>query len=458
MRYLIAAFLFLWQTTATAQPHIQGTVTLNKSQGLIACDFTLTNLPPLPRYRILLNHGMNIQYFVSDSGKVLMYDGFYSGKMRGEALEYALMKNNEDTFATLPQSFRVKYRGAFPMYGDTLNSFDFKGFIACNGKTIRATEQAKWYPVIYDVAADRLIDNYSYDITVNSDDCKTVFINGSTPQQKSSATFQSKTPRALFLFAGDYDFVASNGNYILNAPIDASTASKIFKELDRIKAFQAKALGLTYNENIYLISHKAVEPYGPQRSWGFTIFPSFAYAGLNFKTLLDSNGKMENGTLAFFAHELSHYYFGDKMMSGVQQWFWLESTTEYFSLKAAEALTDTGFYNSRVREYARALQHKKYKPLAQVTDVAEISDDYRYVYGPLLLLSFEKTFGQKKIFAILSGFLKRTEMEAPGLSLFKQMALQNGIKEEVYDRFYNSFFSSDSALQNTIRFISPGQH
>ncbi|HUQ97655.1 MAG TPA: hypothetical protein VM010_08315 [Chitinophagaceae bacterium] len=457
MRYLLFALILLAQTTGHAQPHIQGTVNLTMKDDLLDCDFTVTNLPPLTSYRLLLNHGMNIQFVISDSGKVLSYDGFYSGKMTGEALEYTLLKNEEDTFATLPASFRIKYRGAFPVYGDTLNSFDFKGLIAFNGKTARATEQSKWYPVLYDVQNDRLIDNYTYDIMVNSADCKTVVINGSVPTQKLPAQLRSNTPRALFLFAGDYDVVASNGNYILNADVDSKTAAKIFTELDRIKAFQGAALSLTYNENIYLISHKPVKPYPPQASWGFTIFPSFAYANLNFKTLLDSTGKMNGENIAFFAHELAHYYFGDNMLSGMQQWFWLESTAEYLSLKTSEALTDTAFYNKRLRRYMNFLKTQKYKPLASLKGKEEIDENYRYVYGPLLLLSFEKTFGQKTTFKVLSDLVKRSKTETATLTLFKKLALQNKIKETDYDRFYNRFFASETALANTVQFVLPAK-
>jgi hypothetical protein len=454
MKYILAVLLIFSAVSVSAQPHIEGTVTLTLKDGLLDCDFALSDLPPLRNYRILLNHGMNIQYFVSDSGKVLPYDGFYSGKMTGEALEYVLMKTDTDTLRPLPQTFRVKYKGAFPVYGDTLNYFDFKGFIAFNGKTARATEQSKWYPVIYDVDADRLIDNYTYRITVNSPDSKTVFLNGSPPQQASPATFQSKTPRALFLFSGNYDYVAAAGNYILNAAVDSGTALKIFRELDRIKAFQTAALGRTYQENIYLIAHRPVKPFSWQSSWGFTIFPSFAYAGVNFKLLLDSTGRMTKDYVGFFSHELAHYYFGDNMVSGPLQWFWLESTAEYLSLKTAAALTDTGYYNATIRNYAAVLKNKAYKPLAQIQKPGEIDDDYRYVYGPLILLSFEKVFGEKRTYQVLSGLVQKAERETLTLTVLKQLALAAKIKEADYDRFYNAYLTSDAAVQNTLQLLA----
>ena len=446
--------LFFCHTIVFAQPHIQGSVTINRKEGLIDADFTLTNLPPLTDYRILLNHGMNIQYFTGDSGRQMMYDGFYSGKMRGEALEYVLMKNDNDTLRPLPSSFRIKYRGAYPVYTDTLNFFDFKGYIAFGKNTLRATEQTKWYPVLYDVVNDRLIDNYSYNITVHAADSKTVYINGSVPQQKSVATFSSTMPRALFLFAGDYDYVSAAGNYILNAGVDNNTAQKIFKELERIKAFHAKNLGLSYKENVYLLSHKAVKPYPPQASWGFTVFPSFAYANLNFKTLVNSKGKFDDDNLAFFAHELSHYYFGNKMLSGTLQWFFLESTTEYLSLKAAQALTDTAYYNKTILRYANILKGKKYAPLARIKTLEEIDEDYRYVYGPLMVLAYEKAFGLPATYQALTGFIKRAETQTLTLAVWKEIAAANGIGEKNFNAFYATYLDGDKALDNLLQLLS----
>jgi hypothetical protein len=60
------------------------------------------------------------------------------------------------------------------VYTDKLSFIDFKGIIAFNGKTLRAAEQSKWYPVLYDAANDRLIEAYTYSITVNINNGQTV--------------------------------------------------------------------------------------------------------------------------------------------------------------------------------------------------------------------------------------------------------------------------------------------
>jgi hypothetical protein len=446
---LIPTFSLFLQATAQTQPHIQGTVHIKMKDGLIECKFSLSNLPPLTSYKVLLNHGMNIRYFTSDSGQVLNYNGYYNGKTKGEAIEYSLMKNKRDSFSFLPPAFGIQYKGAFPVYGDTLNSFDFKGFIAFNGKTLRATEQSKWYPVIYDISNDRMIDSYTYDITVITEDARTIFINGCPPRREQIAHFSSQRAMPLLLFAGDYDFIQAGNDYLLNAEADTATAHSIFKELYKLKAFYAEKLSLPYKGGIYIISHKAVEPFNPGRAWGFAVFPSFAYAGVNFKKLIDTTGKLDNKNIAFFGHELAHYYFSGK--SGPWQWFWLESTTEYLSLKVAEAFTDTGFYNQRIRDFVRNVKDKKYLPLSRISTPDEIDNNYRYMYGPLILLCFEKQFGQKTTYKILADIVRRSPRETITMNVFKQTALANKIKEADFSRFYADYLDADQALANTCR-------
>lgn len=449
---LIPTLCFFLQAVAQPLPHIQGTIYLKMSDGLIDCKFRVSNLPPLTSYKILLNHGMNIRYFTSDSGQVLHYDGYYNGKTSGEAIEYKLMKNKSVDLPVLPSAFGIQYKGAFPIYGDTLNSFDFKGLIAFNGKTLRASEQSKWYPVIYDVVREQMIDKYTFDITVYTEDARTVFINGCPPSQAQPAHFSSATARPLLLFAGDYDFIKAGNNYMLNAPVDSVTAHAIFREMDKLKAFYVEKLGIPYGEGIYLISHKAVEPFKPGRSWGFTTFPSFAYAGVDFESLITPQGGLAHTNIAFFGHELGHYYFHSE--SGPLLWFWLESATEYLSLKAAEAFTDTAFYHQRIRQYITSIKDKKYTPLARINKAADIDNGYRYMYGPLILLCFEKQFGQKITYKVLSDVVKRAAHESITLDVFRQIVLANKIKEADFNRFYADYLDADQAVSNTCDKIS----
>ena len=148
--------------------------------------------------------------------------------MKGEAIEYQF----ENIGNALPPKFKISYKGAFPVYIYKYNAFDFKGVIAINEKTLRASEQTKWYPVIYDIKNDRLINSYMYKLAIKITNGNTVFVNGSPPQKGDTLNFESVRPHPLLIFAGTYDFIESNGDYILNANITEDAAERVFENID----------------------------------------------------------------------------------------------------------------------------------------------------------------------------------------------------------------------------------
>jgi len=144
-------------------PHLSGKAEIVMATGQITCDFVLSNIPNLGKdYQILLNKGFNIKAIKDSANQTLKYSGFYGGAMRGEGLTYAPLY--KDSTLINPVKLHITYTGAFPIYTDTLNFIDFKGLIAFNGKTMRATDQSKWYPIIYDIKNDRQIEQMTFDI------------------------------------------------------------------------------------------------------------------------------------------------------------------------------------------------------------------------------------------------------------------------------------------------------
>jgi hypothetical protein len=303
--------------------------------------------------------------------------------------------------------------------------------------------------VIYDIANDRIVDSYTYEVRIVCEDCQSVFINGADPTHQKTNLYQSKIPRQLILYTGEYSFTENKGNYILNADVDTATSNRIFSEIELAKQFFADKIGIPYNEKIYLISHRAVTPYRPDQSWGFAIFPTFAYAGVDFDSLINKKGKFEPSNLAFFAHELAHFYFNTNILSGPQGWFWLESTAEYLSLKASENFNPE-YYESRLKNYADFLAKKKYPSLLQVKSMDEIDEDYRYVFGPLLFIVFEMEFGKEALFNILAKLVGLSIQQSITLADFKNMAIQEGITPESYTRFKETYLDNPLALNNTL--------
>lgn len=384
-------------------PHITGKVTVNMKAGIIKADLKLTNLPILDTaFRIRLNHGMNIKFLADSAGLVR-----FNSKAVGDVMDYRPYRGQK--YVVSPSTIRVSYVGAFPIYTDTLNLADYKSIIAFNGETLRATEESKWYPVIYDTKNDREIEKLTYDIKVECEDCKMIYLNGSSAQPGPSATFKSTTPYALLLFSGNYNKQEFAGSDFLNAKMQEETAAAFDHQIMGIKTFYEQKLKVPYKEKIVFLEHKAIQNYGPNQSWGFVTFPTIAVAGLPFSKTIDlKTGKLNHFVrFSFYSHELAHYYFGTVFVpNSTLRDFFIESTAEYLSIKAAEHEYGKDSTRSTIRFKKGLLGDNKIIPLSKFTDHDEMNDIYRYSYGPLVLLSLEKRIGEEKMYLLLQHALK----------------------------------------------------
>jgi len=445
----IIAFLII-TSFSFSQTHIKGNVTLDIEKGYIKCEFTLTNLPKLKKYKILLNHGMNIKYF-KDDDKLIPYKGYYDGKTQGEALEYELVDKN-NVQIPLPEKVIIEYSGAFPVYKDSLNLFDFKGYIAVNNKTIRATEQTKWYPVIYDIENDKLIQDYTYDITFTNLKPISFFINNNAPKKGKKVHFISTKTAPLFIFLGDYNYINSNGNYLINTNVNTKTAHKFFSNLALIKNFYTQLFGFSFTDKTYIINFKAVKNMR-NSSWAFNVYPSFGFTNLDFDTLFTSKNVFKENKYKFFAHELAHNFFGNNVNSGKLSWFWLESTAEYLSLIALENYTSISNVTGYYEYYINSIENKTFIPLNDIDNKNQISGIYRYQYGTLILKSFELSFGKEKTILVLKTILKKSKLETLTILSWRDASLENGISNSEFTSFKNTFLSDKKAKKNTIKFI-----
>jgi hypothetical protein len=435
-----------------AQPHLSGKVKLDRIGGHFECDFVLSNIPELAAYRILLNHGMNIKYFKNEKDSLLQYHGYYDGEMKGEALAYVFKDTENDTIP-LPREFKVSYSGGFPVYRGEYNAFDYKGYIAFNEKTVRATEQSKWYPVLYDVENDRLIDSYTYEIEIEHSDSRSVFLNRSAPTHENPALLQSKKSAPLFLFAGEYDYMEIDGNYFINTGINREMGESVIKNSNAIKNLYSVLLGKEFTDHIYLINFEALRKLGPHENWGFNIYPSFAYAGLDFNNLLDETGRFWASRLAIFAHEMAHNYFGPNVMSGKYFWFWLESVPEYLSMIAMEELRSRGPLEYDLKKMIEAVKDKNFIPLAFVREPDDIDIDYRYRLGPLVLKVFEGHFGKERTIGILHDLLDRSISQTLDLETWEEVAVKNGIAHSDFADFRREFLEDKNFVEATIKWI-----
>ncbi|MFC4210266.1 M1 family aminopeptidase [Pedobacter lithocola] len=447
-KYLLAAFLTFTLLNLRCQtPHLKGNVDVIMATGQITCDFVLSNIPDLGKdYQILLNKGFNIKSIKDSANKTLSYSGFYNGKMRGEGLIY-VPQNGNDTLKN-PKQLHITYTGAFPIYSDTLNFIDFKGLIAFNGKTVRATDQSKWYPIIYDVKNDRLIEQMTYEIEVKSKDSKTIFINGDVPKPGPVAKFKSDIAIAPLLFAGDYEIQKTKGALFLNTSMNEKELSIFEQNIADIKTYFYKSLKIPYDTKNVFIEHTPVEKFNKGRSWGFVSFPVIAFAGLKLGDMIDEeHSKLKDSTdYPFIAHEIGHYYFGNVLQpNSTLFWFFLESTAEYLSVKAAENKFGKAFTTRYFQNRAKQLKDFKAVPLNAIKDMNSISGTYRYSYGPFLLRGLEQIIGEKRMFKFLNTCLT-TKNEVTDYTFFKNCALKSGVTKNEWDTYEKDFIESENAV------------
>lgn len=448
MRTIALLFLLLVSGTAFSQaPNLNGKVEIDMKTGQITCDFMLSKIPNLGKdYQIILNKGFNIKAIKDSNNNTLKYSGYYAGTMRGEGLTYTPLF--KDSIMVNPKQLHITYTGAFPIYTDTLNFVDFKGLIAFNGKTMRAADQSKWYPIIYDVKNDRLIEQVSFNIEVKTRGAKTIFVNGDLPKSGPSATFKSDLAIAPMLFIGDYEVQKTNGALFLNTNMNNKQLTIFEQNIVEMKAYYSKNLKIPYDTKNVFIEHEPIEKFNKGRSWGFVAFPTIAFAGIKLGDMIDEqNSKLKDSTdYPFIAHEIGHYYFGNVLQpNSTLFWFFLESTAEYLSVKASEEKYGKAFAIKYFAERGKQLKNFKAKSLNAIKDMNEISGTYRYSYGPFLLRGLEQIIGEKRMFKFLSTSLN-AKNEATDYNFFKRNALKSGVTNKEWDTFEKDFILAENAV------------
>lgn len=376
-----------------------------------------------------------------------------SGQLNNEAQEYYLANDSGDTLA-LPSQLTLFYSGAYPVYTEEKNAFDDKGYIAINNRTLRATEQTKWYPVLYDIAHDVLLDAYTYDIEVTIEDGSSIFLNGSPPVKSQKARFTNEKAVPLFLFVGDFDFISVNGDYIINADIDEAMAQKILANVAKVKKAYKNMMAEAFNDNIYLINHDPVKQMGPNQKWAFNIYPSLGFAGFDFNDLLFRGERFHQNVMNMFAHEMAHNYFGLNARSGTLQWFWLESVAEYMAILALDELSNEDHVKWVLERKLENVKDRAFVPLSAVKEVEEIDEVYRYHMGPLILKVFEGTFGKEKTIAVLRSLhnnLLAGEMLT--LSSLEQASLESGISHDDYASFRDAYLNDQDFEKQVVDYI-----
>lgn len=411
MKYAILITLFLLSAAVSADsPKLSGTLTLSIKSGTIDADFKLSNIPKIKNYYIFINSGLNIQSLRDQSDSFnYAYQKEYNDEYSYESFGYFL-PDNTGKAKFLPPSINFKYTGKFPVISDLNKASeygDWKGNIAFNGKTIRADGmQAAWYPVLYDIDKDLRYDSLIYDIEVKCADCKSIYVNGSSPITGTSGAFSSQKPVQLMLFAGDFEVSMSNGSYFLNTGLSTEQRAAFGQVTSSFENYYQNKLNLPYGENVVFIH---TTPVSQKNGWLFVAYPSIVNIGHEeggLGALINDN--KSDWFKPFIAHELAHYYFGTYRTFNSELGDMIsESFAEYLSLKITEKLIGKDVYRANIEKKLKALSGMKLTPISEIKSHSNYGNRNLYVYtfAPINWVNLEQDIGEKNMWKWINKLL-----------------------------------------------------
>ena len=454
-KYKLITFLFLFSLKAFAQtPHLTGEMSLSTKKGTISCEFNLSNIPSLEDYTIWLNTGFNFARITDESGEIkYQYKKVYNDKS-SEAFQYYITPQpNQGKF--FPKTLKFTYTGAFPVISDTTLMYetgDWKGNIAFNGTTVRMTDQSAWYPILYDVQNDKVINSYTYTIKVNNEEGGATYLNGEIPKAGGANIFSSNVPVPMLLFAGAFTFLQQQDIYFINTRLSAPERGLLSQLTTSMVNFYSDKMNIPYGSKI---SYMETTPVSKYNAWLFVTYPTVALVGRQFTmhNLFRNSPNLAVDTASFslIAHELAHYYFGTLFTPNSDlRWVFLEGVNEYLSLQFVKEKFGKMAYQKRVLKYLMATEGiKQLIPLDKLKANTPLDDAYKYNYIPLLLTAMEKEVGLKQMWRWLN-LVANSKNEITNYSFFKSSLIRSGIPPKTYDAFEERFIMNEKSKENLI--------
>jgi len=392
-------------------PRTTGEVQINLASGRLAASVCVENWPTGVGRSVSLHGGLNLAHVRDQTGKVLNFSGWYGGAVDGEGRVYDF-----DPPAAGPVCF--DYVGSAPMFPEYDAVGDFKGLIAADGKSLRASEQAVWLPTPFDPKAKKRFQNTTYRLHVVCDDCTLLYMNGAAPVQGHEATFESATPQRPLLFAGKGLIDVGPGVNVVNFKLSPEGRAGWTTFFHSVRGFYANYLGRGFDDTPTILRFDSLDRgLKPKRRWGFATWPTLAFGNGDLDAMgqtLSRDDEEGRGNSAYVAHETAHYYFNSLTANGPYRWLLVESAAEFMSWKALASMKGQGALEVRLTKTVADFNAFKTAPLPlnAIVESEQIGSGYRYVYGPLLLESLERSIGDTRMRQFMRGLLNARELSS----------------------------------------------
>jgi hypothetical protein len=386
----------------------------------------------------VLNRGLNIRSVTDGAtGELMEFDRAETPRSN-DGMKYEL------DHPVGAAGFCIDYVGAFPVYrvdAGEGGASDWKGLIAFDGRTVRATDQTRFYPVVVDKKSGAEVDSMRYRVQVRCRGCRTIYMNGAAPAPGPVAWFTSALPRQLFLYAGNFPAKTFAGAHFVGVPVTSAEAKALSDDMRAIALVHQDYLHVPFQDTASFLSfasvarsHKLGKTY-----FEFVVWPTIAMDGrVSFKTLLSSQtGHMLPDSKRYLAHEAAHYYFGTLYQPrGPLRWFLLESTAEFLSMKYVRRTQgEEAFHKLWDDHVSYAVKLTNLVSLDRVSDPEQIGDKYRYQLGPLLLFELERYVGAETVRRTLMNLIRERPSADMDYKLFADRLADAGARKEGLDAF-----------------------
>jgi TolA-binding protein len=431
-RFALAAWsLLLLAPRAGAQSlHLTGEVSVDPRAGILDGALCTGGFSPRRDLRFLLSASLNVRSVAGADGRDLEYEGDSDGRMVGEAREYVVEQDSTNRLTTLC----VAYRGSVPHFDSNTATADWKGRIAAMRGVLRAAEQTRWYPTLFDSATGRDDQAVTFRIRVSCGTCRAIYVNGARPVRDTAAWFESAIPRELLLLAGEFDFTETDELTFIAGGADRETRAVFSRAIREIGDFYVQALGIPYRDRPVLLSFLSIwrDRRPGVAEWQFVTWPTIAFSGgITFDKLLVRNAGVAGlpiGLWTTLSHEMAHYYFGTIMQPvGPLRWFALESTAEYLSLQAVYAFHGRIAGTARLVQLAGSMGTTTLSRLDQIREEREITGTYRYQYAPVFLHQLGRRVGQARVIEMLRALLATPDSVGSDFATVARAAQRAGL-------------------------------
>lgn len=455
-KYIISLFInSLASMTIFAQdtiPHVKGNITISVKKGTFECDLIVSNMPRLSDYFLRLNSGMNIRYIknAEPSMSALPYEKSKEDTLSlGESAAYYIPAMNPSG-KYLPNAIHINYVGMYPVITDTSSVVDWRGNIAFNGTTLRADGlQSSWCPILYDIKTDTRFDRVTYDLDVNCNDCKAIYINGSEPVSGTNAKVKSTNAQDLTMFAGDFNSVSINGNYFLNPDANVEQLTELEKTLHSFQDYLEKKLSIPYKGKAVYIQ---TTPVSKKHSWLFASYPTIVKVGWDDGMKSFVNKKEGPGYMHYMAHELAHYYFGTYRTFNSELGDMItEGFAEYIALQITRKWISDSLYHKKLKLKTTALANFNSMPFADIRSSSDYKNRelYVYYYAPLIFSAIEKEIGEDKMWEWMRVLLQ-SPVTFTNYSFFEHTLDKVVNDKKKFEILREKYLSTEHSLKNAV--------